>query len=132
MFLRRAALLLLIVAVLSSFAAAKPSTTKNKDDFKACGGAKKCLGVARLERIRRRSGVDHKSVDAIAAQIDEDGDLVSHGLLSRGDGVRRAFTAARMVLQLSRAGGTESNATRSRMDQQYYRGYCRTSVKSLW
>jgi hypothetical protein len=74
-------LLLFIVAVLSSLAAAKPPTTKNKDDFKACGGAKKCLGVARLERIRRKSGVDHKSVDAIAAQIDEDGDLVSNGCL---------------------------------------------------
>lgn len=78
--LLRAAVLVLLVAVafsLLSTAEAKPKKEKNKDDFKPCGGAKACLGTQRLDRIRRRSGLKHKTVEEIAQTLDEDGDLVS-------------------------------------------------------
>lgn len=65
------------VAILTTTAEAKPSHIKNKDDFKSCGGALKCLGAQKLGRVRRRSGLGHKSVQEIAAQLDTDGDLVS-------------------------------------------------------
>lgn len=65
------------VAILTITAEAKPKHIKNKDDFKSCGGAMKCLGAQKLGRVRRRSGLGHKRVDEIAAQLDTDEDLVS-------------------------------------------------------
>jgi hypothetical protein len=76
--LQKAALLLLLVsaAVMISTAQAQPSM-KGKKDFKACGGAKACLGAQKLDRIRRRSGLKHKTVDELAQELDQDEDLVS-------------------------------------------------------
>jgi hypothetical protein len=70
-------LLLAALALLTTSAEAKPGHVKNKDDFKSCGGALKCLGAQKLGRVRRRSGLGHKSVQEVAAQLDSDGDLVS-------------------------------------------------------
>jgi hypothetical protein len=70
-------LLLLSVALLISTAEAKPKNFKNKNDFRSCGGAKACLGAQKLDRIRRRAGMGHKTIDQIAQQLDEDEDLVS-------------------------------------------------------
>lgn len=76
--LQKAALLLLLVtaAVLISTAQAQPSM-KGKKNFQACGGAKACLGAQKLDRIRRRSGLKHKTVDELAQELDQDDDLVS-------------------------------------------------------
>jgi hypothetical protein len=85
---RRALLLLLTVAavlVLVTLTQAapqrqqqqKPDTWKGKKDFEACGGAKACMGVQKLDRIRRRSGMGHKTVDEVAQILDQDDDLVS-------------------------------------------------------
>lgn len=65
------------LAIVTTTAEAKPRHIKNKDDFKSCGGALKCLGAQKLGRVRRRSGLGHKSVQEIAALLDTDGDLVS-------------------------------------------------------
>lgn len=76
--LRKAAFLLLLVSValLISTAEAKPKNVRNKNDFKSCGGAKACLGAQKLDRIRRRAGLGHKTIDQLAQQLDEDEDLV--------------------------------------------------------
>jgi hypothetical protein len=82
--LQKAALLLLLVsaAVLIITAQAQPSM-KGKKDFKACGGAKACLGAQKLDRVRRRSGLKHKTVDELAQELDQDEDLVGDRSLSR-------------------------------------------------
>lgn len=82
-----ASLLLMTVAVVLLFAtltqaappphAQKPAEWKGKKDFAACGGAKACMGVQKLDRIRRRSGMAHKTVDELAQILDQDKDLVS-------------------------------------------------------
>jgi len=68
-------LLLLTGAWLISHADAR-GEFKNKKDFAKCGGSKACLGPQKLEKIRRKSGMHHKSVDELAQQIDLDEDLV--------------------------------------------------------
>lgn len=55
----------------------KPEQWKGKKDFAACGGAKACMGAQKLDRIRRRSKMSHKTVDEVAQILDEDDDLVS-------------------------------------------------------
>lgn len=70
-------LLLLSAALLISTAEAKPDNVRNRNDFRSCGGAKACLGAQKLDRIRRRAGMGHKTIDQLAQQLDEDDDLVS-------------------------------------------------------
>lgn len=70
-----AAMLLLLLVI--STAEAKPDEFRNKEDFRSCGGSKSCLGAQRLDRIRRKSGMQHKTTDELAQQLDQDGDLVS-------------------------------------------------------
>jgi len=50
---------------------------KHQFDFRNCGGAGRCLGASRLERLRIRSGHTHKSRDELAKELDDDDDLVS-------------------------------------------------------
>jgi len=55
-----AAILLLMFVCAEDVRAAPGSNGKPaKFDFSDCGGAKACLGVARLERLRKRSGKMH-------------------------------------------------------------------------
>jgi hypothetical protein len=49
----------------------------HKFGFQDCGGAKACLGILRMERIRKRSGQSHKTLDQLADDLDKDKDLVS-------------------------------------------------------
>lgn len=56
---------------------------KHKFGFQDCGGAKACLGILRLERIRKRSGQGHKTVDQLSADLDKDKDLVSVSALAQ-------------------------------------------------
>lgn len=55
----------------------KPSPSGNiRFDYKTPGSAKG-LGVSKLARIQRRSGLTHLTLDQFAKQIEEDEDLVS-------------------------------------------------------
>lgn len=55
----------------------KPSPSGSiRFDYNAPGSAKG-LGVAKLARIQRRSGLTHLSLDQFAKQIESDDDLVS-------------------------------------------------------
>lgn len=51
--------------------------SKSEFHFKGCGGAAKCLGAAKLERLRVRSGMHrHRNQAELAKQLDDDDDLV--------------------------------------------------------
>lgn len=79
-----AALCVLLSA--SQCAAEKPqgSLPNLKFDFKRTGGSKASLGVSRLERLRNRSGMDHKTADELAKLIDDDDDLVRQRQIREG------------------------------------------------
>lgn len=73
-----AAVVLLMFVCAEDVRAAPGSNGKPaKFDFTDCGGAKACLGLARLERVRKRSGKSHQSADELAKDLDKDKDLVS-------------------------------------------------------
>lgn len=80
--MRRAALLVLGLVLLLSLQA-DALHNKNRKAFRKCGGAKACLGAAKLERVRRKHGMMHKTVDELAQQLDADEDLVGLMMMKR-------------------------------------------------
>jgi hypothetical protein len=55
--------------------------TWNKNDYKACGGAKKCLGATKLKRLLKKLRLDRwQNEDQLAKVLDTDADVVSLGL----------------------------------------------------
>ena len=62
--------------VLLSAAQAADGTDKVRFNFRDAGGAKSSLGVARLERIRKRSQWHDKTADEVAQMLEQDADLV--------------------------------------------------------
>jgi hypothetical protein len=61
----------------------KPSPSgRVRFDYKAPGSAKG-LGVSKLARILKRSGLTHLTLDQLAQQIESDDDLVSSIWLSK-------------------------------------------------
>lgn len=69
-----AVVLVLLYVVTATAASVRPAVIHN---FGSCGGAKSCLGVSKLERVRRRSGWKHQTTDQLARELDSDADLVS-------------------------------------------------------
>lgn len=83
-----------------------PNSLKEKSNFGDCGGAKTCLGVEKLERLLKKTGLDtHKSVDELAQQLDQDDDLVSYCCLSPEPGIQHRLFKPRMERKAAAAGG---------------------------
>lgn len=73
--------LLLALCLIGGVHAAKKDKGQRRGpqyDFSACGGAKACLGEAKLNQVLAKTGLNqHKTVDDLAQLLDTDDDLVS-------------------------------------------------------
>jgi len=77
--LRSAAVAYFLLSVLDAFPdvdANAPAHAQVMFDMKANGGSAAALGASRLRAIRKNSGLEHRSTEELAKQLDEEDDLV--------------------------------------------------------